>query len=111
MAVPVEDLFQSRDAVIPELRGKRQAFDLAGCEAAYRNPLGPQRDLLVVKQDGFAVAGLAQVELDRVGPEALGPVQAVERVLPRPARRAAVADDPDRVGVLRVADGNAEPRG
>ena len=102
-SVAVKDLLEPRDAVLAELGGDDELLELPGGERPHGQPLGPEEDVLVVENDRLAVAREAHVELDRVGAEALGEVEARDRVLAGPPRRAAVADDPGRVGALPVA--------
>ena len=102
-AVAMEHLLQLRDAVLAELRRDRELLDLPPREAAHRDALGPEHDVLVVKEHGFAVARLPHVELDGVDAEALGEVEALDRVFARPPRGAAVADDPDRMRLFPLA--------
>src|ERR1700693_3319434 len=105
VAVAVKALPETRDPVLPELGREGQLLDFPGREALDRNALAAEHDVLVVEEHRLAVPGLPQVELNRVGAEALGPVQAVQGVLPRAARRPAVPHDPDEVRSLPVAHG------
>src|SRR6266540_2604193 len=102
-SITVEDVREPRDPVLPVFGREHELLDLPRREAPDRDPLRAQSHLVVVEDDGLAVAGLAKVELDRVDPDALGPVEALDRVLAGAARRAAVADDPRGVGLAPVA--------
>src|SRR5262245_46524973 len=101
--IAVKDLLELRDAVLPHLRRDYELLDLPPGEGFDRDPLGPQDDLVVVEDDGFALTREPDVELDRLGAEALGEVEALDRVLARPAGRAAVPHDPGPVLLLPVA--------
>src|SRR5262245_30087467 len=111
-AVPVKDRLEARDAVVAELRRYGQPLDLAPREAAHRDALSTEDDFVVVEEHGLAVARLADVELDGVHAEALGEIEALDRVLAGAPGGAAVADDPGPVGLLPLAHGGriiAEP--
>jgi hypothetical protein len=66
-------------------------------------PLASDRDGVVVEDDELAVLRLLEIELDRVRPLGLREVEALERVLARPPRRAAMAHDPDGMRFFPVA--------
>ncbi len=68
-AIPVEHLLELRNAVLAELGRDDELLDLAPGEGAHRQPLRAENHVLVVEDDGLAVAREANVELDRVRAE------------------------------------------
>ena len=80
-----------------------QLVDFARGERAHRDPLVPENDVLVVKENGLSVARLPEIDLDGVDAEYFGRVEAVDRVLARTAGSAAVPDDPRAVRRLPFA--------
>src|SRR6266536_400407 len=99
-SVTVEHVGKPRDPILPVFRGKDELLDLPRREAPDRHPLRAESDFIVMEDDGLTVAGLAEVELDGVDSDALGPVEALDRVLPGATRRAPVPHDP---GGMRLA--------
>ena len=92
-AVAQEDVAQGRDEAAEPAALDGQLRELGDRDGRERDAPPEEDDLGVVLDDGLAVEREADVELEAVGAVGLGPVEALEGVLERLRRGAAVPDD------------------